>query len=278
MNKLTYTLLSKASKLGFLLMAWHVVSLQQLRAQDIIYKVKGDSISSAVEEVTDDNVLYFNVPTSKNNVRKSISVKEVRKIKYANGYVELFESAPAATATAAPAPVAYDIMYTVAGSQLKVQVLEVDDASVTYRLVNSPSVDKIATDRLIGIRYSNGFEEAYNAPAAVKQQLASQAQSAPAAQAPGLDIIKLDNGKEIQARIDEVDEVNIYYTEAGAPGAKRETLALDKVIKVQYANGYEETYAVIKTLKINPKEDGEEITPPKATVAKATPPKEAPAK
>ncbi|MGI4863786.1 MAG: leucine-rich repeat domain-containing protein [Janthinobacterium lividum] len=282
MKKFKEARFSKVSKLGFLLVVCTVGRLQQLKAQDIIYKVKGDSIVSAVEEVTDDNVLYFKVPTSKTDVRKSISTKEVRKIKYANGYVELFEStaATATSAAVAPAAVAYDIMYTVSGSQLKGQVLEVDDTSVTYRLLGSASVDKIATDRLIGIRYSNGFEEAYNAPAAVKQQLASQAQStaAPAGPAPGLDVIKLDNGKEIRAHIDEVDEVNIYYTEAGAPGAKRETLALDKVIKVQYANGYEETYAVIKTFKTKDKEEGEDKTPPKATAAKTAPPKKAPVK
>lgn len=261
-----------------------VCILQHAHAQDIIYKVKGDSIRSAVEEVTDDNVLYFSVPTSKNDARKSISVKEVRKIKYANGYVELFEStAPAAAAKTSPAA-AYDIMYTVSGSQLKVLVLEVDEASVTYRLLNSPTVDKIATDRLIGIRYSNGFEEAYNAPAAVKQLAASRAQADPTAKAgpaPGLDVIKLDNGQEIRAHIQEVDEVNIYYTVAGAADAKRETIALDKIIKVQYANGYEETYAVVKTfaLKDKQKAQEDEEAPTKVAAApKSAPPQETAAK
>ncbi|UOQ96718.1 hypothetical protein MUN81_15895 [Hymenobacter sp. 5317J-9] len=258
-----------------------LVGAQPLRAQDIIYKAAGDSIVSSVDEVNDDEVLYFNVPTTKGSMRRKLSVKEVTKIKYANGYVELFESTTLSSGRTVTSALAFDVIYTVSGSELKAKVLEVDETSVTYSLLNSKTVDKIATDRLIGIRYANGFEEAYNAPAALKEKAAAQALAAASQKASAAlnpDVIKLDNGKEIKARIQEVDELNIYYTpvDAADPG-KREALALEKVFKVLYANGYEETYTVSKKA-LAKEEPAEEPAPKPAKVTESKPVKVAEAK
>ncbi|MBJ6110404.1 leucine-rich repeat domain-containing protein [Hymenobacter sp. BT523] len=252
----------------------HLMGGQLLRAQDIIYKAAGDSIVSSVDEVNDDEVLYFNVPTTKGSVRRKLSVKEVSKIKYANGYVELFESTTLSSGRTVTSALAFDVIYTVSGSELKAKVLEVDESSVTYSLLNSKTVDKIATDRLIGIRYANGYEEAYNAPAALKQKAAAQALAAASQKASAVlnpDVIKLDNGKEIKARIQEVDELNIYFTPFDGDAGKREAIALEKVFKVMYANGYEETYAVSK--KALAKEEAAEE--PEAKPSKAPEPKPA---
>ncbi|MBC7490748.1 MAG: hypothetical protein H7240_13095 [Glaciimonas sp.] len=274
MNKFILAFSADAKRIGFLVAACTVFSIQQMRAQDVIYKIKGDSILSSVEEVNDENVLYFNIPTTKSSVRRAIGINEIYKIKYSNGFIELFEHLPTNEVAKAPA---YDIIYTVYGNELKALVLEVDETSVTYRLIDSKTVDKVPTDRLIGIRYSNGYEEAYNAPAAVKQLVANRAQGDATRKASielSMDVIKLDNGKEIKARIQEVDEINIYYTQSNAANSKPESVPLDKVIKVQYANGYEETYAVSKKSTKKGEEDDKDEVPAVITAAKATPPKE----
>ena len=211
-------------------------------AQDVIFTIKGAQIKGYVTEVGEDSVSYTNLNQPKARVLSLVKTG-IAKIKYSNGFEEVYATPTVSAAAVQVVP--FDVIFKTDGGQLKVKIVEVDETSINYTQLNSTGVDKILISSVVGIRYSNGYEEAYNASADIKKAVSDATNQATALVTPASanDIIKLRNGKEIKSKIIEVDESSIKYTTSIAANASVESVPLYDVLKVQYVNGYEEIYS-----------------------------------
>ena len=77
-------------KLSFVLLL--LAATLSLSAQDVIYKLSGDSILAKVEAVTDEAITYHRFDNPAGPVY-TISVQNVASIRYANGVVEKYTAA-----------------------------------------------------------------------------------------------------------------------------------------------------------------------------------------
>ncbi len=221
-----------------------------LFAQDVIFSTKGDSIKCKVQEVGEDSVTFSRWPVSRPIKNQFLSKKEINKIRYENGYLEIYSGESSASdlkKSISKIALPYDIIYTTNGDMLKVKVIDVDKTGVNYSNISSSTIDKIDIKKVIGIRYGNGYEEAYNAAPEVKQKLVeskiADVNAGNKVTVASSDIIKLKDGKEIRAKIIEVDDNSIAYKVSNSSDTSTLSLNFYDILKISYANGYEETYA-----------------------------------
>jgi len=135
-------------------------------AQDFIYTVKGAEMKCKVQEIGEDSVSYNDAGAAAPAPIKYIVKKEIAKIRYANGYEEVFSAKanPAKTPekTTVGTGGTSDVIFTTDGNQLVGKVTEIEDNIVNYVLVGGTTPQKINSKNIVVIRYSNGYEEYYH--------------------------------------------------------------------------------------------------------------------
>ncbi|MCF6130903.1 leucine-rich repeat domain-containing protein [Flavobacterium wongokense] len=226
-----------------------LLSLTNGYAQDLIYAQNGETIKCKIQKVDVGYVSYkdFGLPDSQ---KKFLLKDQIIRIKYSDGHEENFKAEKETITEETPVKpkenvvLDYDVIYTTEKEQLKVIVKEVDEKSINYSKVGETGVDKIDISKVLAIRYSNGFEEYYALPETLKETLIAEkkADTTTVALVRRSDLIKLRNGNELNVRVVEVDENNVKYADVGQSNAQGTSIAINDILKITYANGYEEVY------------------------------------
>ncbi len=169
-----------------------------------------------------------------------------------------------------------DVLHKTDRSTILGRIDEVGETEVIYFDAAAPAVKKtIAKTQLWKIVFTDGSQEEFNEPRAVAGPPLSGGGSRP-------DLIVLKGGDRlIEARDVVVDGKNLRYHRASDPSGKLQTIALNKVQGIRFADGREEKLVAVvreKTTKVKtaktktPKEKTAKAPKPKAP--KTTVPKQ----
>jgi len=149
---------------------------------------------------------------------------------------------------------AQDIIKKNSGEEIKAIIQEVGNYEVTYKLFDKPDGEtKILKKNLIySIHFSNGDKEVFNRQETTEykqpeQQIYEQRQpEQPKTEPlPSPDIIILNDGDIVEGFVKEIGLDDVKYKKAGNPNGPTYTLRQASISKIQYANGWEEQFAVV---------------------------------
>ncbi|KUG09120.1 leucine-rich repeat domain-containing protein [Solirubrum puertoriconensis] len=144
--------LSSARKSIFVL-TFLLIKVGSSLAQDTIYKVDGDSIEGTIKSASKAGVIYTSQTQAKDSTNRTIASKDIRKIMYAHGRIEYFQSATAASDSTRRTSLQrsvprYDVIHTTYGSHFEALIHKVDDQTITY---SCPANKELTTIKLADV-------------------------------------------------------------------------------------------------------------------------------
>lgn len=119
---------------------------------DTIYQVDRTKIAAIIDEVSTDDLLYFQ-PQDKTRKNHKIARVKVWKVVYLNGETEIFNSPKPLHATK-------DKLFLKNGKDIEVSVSEVTSKEVKYVLPNNKE-EQLPLSQVEKIVYANGIEHSY---------------------------------------------------------------------------------------------------------------------
>lgn len=123
----------------------------KVRAQDTIALKTGKTLIVPIDEVGEDYILYVKVDDKGKPESKSISIKDVRRINYKNGYIDVFSNKDTDER---------DRIELINGKIIKYKIVELGENTV---LVDAGRKDStILLNEIASITYTNGFTQKYN--------------------------------------------------------------------------------------------------------------------
>jgi len=137
---------------------------------------------------------------------------------------------------------AQDIIKKCNGEEIRAIVQEVGNYEVTYKLFDRYDSETVILKKnlIFSIQFSNGDKEMFNCQEVSKTK---QPETPKEEQTPTLDLIILTSGEEVEGYVKEIGLEDVKYKKAGNPNGPTYMINQASILKIRYANGWEETFA-----------------------------------